>query len=329
HSLTIQNINRLDATFEVWVKISGLNFEYVSVPVWCEDDQNDIVWYEAEMVSPGLYKTVVDIKNHKNHTGMYYVHAYVFDAAGEPVWLDAAQLLMRGQTQTYVTDPDGSGCRRIYYKDLYAESVRFAVWSKTNGYDDLNMIDGTYAGNGVFYCDVNASQFNDNGTICYNVYADGEGVIYGAEFSIIDYVDFAIRLTQNDSVGYSQINRKLNPDVDCSSFVFYSLIYNGFAGALGSSPFYTGTMVSLLQNAGFKVYSYSGMQNLKAGDILWYRYGSAGHTEIYVGNGLTAGAHDSVVDGVDYPQGGDQTGREVSVSTFKESGWIYYLRYYD
>ena len=74
---------------------------------------------------------------------------------------------------------------------------------------------------------------------------------------------------------------------------------------------------------------YSGVDSLKPGDILWYRRNGAGHTEIYIGNNKLVGARDSVVNGVDYPQGGDQTGKEVAVGDFFDPGWMFVLRYYE
>ena len=35
---------------------SASGVEKVRMPVWCERDQNDIVWYDAEKQSDGTYK---------------------------------------------------------------------------------------------------------------------------------------------------------------------------------------------------------------------------------------------------------------------------------
>ena len=71
---------------------------------------------------------------------------------------------------------------------------------------------------------------------------------------------------------------------------------------------------------------YTSEDDLRPGDILLYRRNGAGHTEIYIGDGLMVGAHDSVVNGIDYVQGGDQTGQEVSVKKFSNPGWMYVFR---
>lgn len=96
------------------------------------------------------------------------------------------------------------------------------------------------------------------------------------------YVQWAIDFASDDSHGYSQANRTL-PDVDCSSFVYYSLINaGGFTTAqLGAYPFTTADMGGILQRNGFRQFPFTSVADLKEGDILW----RIGHTEIYVGNG--------------------------------------------
>lgn len=131
------------------------------------------------------------------------------------------------------------------------------------------------------------------------------------------YVQWAIDFTNDNSHGYSQANRTL-PDVDCSSFVYYSLINaGGFTTVqLGAYPFTTADMGGILQRNGFRQFPFTSVSDLKEGDILW----RIGHTEIYVGNGQNAGAH-SNYDG----QQGDSSGKEVNV---KDTGthWQYVYR---
>lgn len=90
----------------------------------------------------------------------------------------------------------------------------------------------------------------------------------------------------NETIGYSQTTRELNPNLDCSSFIWYCLYNNGFD--VGTSPWYTGDMMGRLVNAGFTEYIWQ--QNLftpQHGDIFVYhevdpitqRY--RGHTFFY------------------------------------------------
>ena len=127
------------------------------------------------------------------------------------------------------------------------------------------------------------------------------------------YVAAAIGIANDDSHGYSMDRRLLNPDVDCSSLVYYALIRGGFdESKLGSYPFSTSNMGPILERAGFKRLPYTGMGSLSYGDILV----APGHTEIYIGDGRNVGAH------TDYDgRPGDSSGREVCTGSFWNSGW--------
>lgn len=130
------------------------------------------------------------------------------------------------------------------------------------------------------------------------------------------YVSMALAIANDDSHGYSMANRTMNPDVDCSSFVYYSLLLSGWSQDQlgGSYPFTTHNMGPILESAGFTRFDYTGMQDLQPGDIL---VNPARHTEIYYGDGLNLGAHGNY-DG----RSGDSSGREVCLGSFWESGWV-------
>lgn len=135
-----------------------------------------------------------------------------------------------------------------------------------------------------------------------------------------DYVQWMINIANDPSVGYSQDDpqRRMQPDVDCSSFVFYALKNAGYD--VGESPFATGTMDGPLTRAGFQRLLYIGTQ-LKEGDILW----RSGHTEVYIGNGQTVGAHIGEGKKAHGTIPGDQTGDEVSVKN-NNGSWTYIYR---
>ena len=129
------------------------------------------------------------------------------------------------------------------------------------------------------------------------------------------YMQWALEIAADDSHGYSQINRNGNPDYDCSSLVYYSLYNTGWPiASICPYAFSTGSMADVLTQLGFQKITFSNgdYSSLVAGDILWRE----GHTEIYIGNGQTVGAHSDEVGGITGAQGGDQTGREISVVGF-------------
>ena len=141
------------------------------------------------------------------------------------------------------------------------------------------------------------------------------------------YVQWMIGVANDDTHGYSQFTsdggsgRTFNPDVDCSSFVYYALLKGAefTEEQLGISDPFTTTwnMDTALKNVGFKSYSYTSETELQRGDILW----SADHTEVYIGNGQNVGAH-SNKDG----KSGDSSGEEVDIGDNWRS-WTSYYRY--
>ena len=147
-----------------------------------------------------------------------------------------------------------------------------------------------------------------------------------------DYVSWMINIANDDSHGYCQYagipvgdtvtsGRTFNPDVDCSSFVYYALLNNGYdATVLGPTPFTTATMHSILTRCGFSRLPFVSTANLQEGDILW----TPSHTEVYIGDGQTVGAHSSENGGIN-GRPGDQTGDEVSVAPCAQN-WVYIFR---
>ncbi|MFQ6192432.1 peptidoglycan amidohydrolase family protein [Bifidobacterium longum] len=123
------------------------------------------------------------------------------------------------------------------------------------------------------------------------------------------WVDWAVSVAKDDKHGYSQPNRGGDPDYDCSSFVWAALRHAGFD--VGSSPFNTDGMDSVLKAAGFERSDFRDVASLQAGDVVW----ADGHTEIYMGDGEFVGAHWDERHGVEGRTPGDQTGDEIGVTS--------------
>ena len=97
------------------------------------------------------------------------------------------------------------------------------------------------------------------------------------------YLTLAKQFAGDKSIGYSQPTRYHNPNMDCSSFVWYCLTETGnpklSKEVLGGSPFSTYVMGPILQRAGFTKIAYS-EDTLQPGDIL---LNPQSHTEIFLG----------------------------------------------
>lgn len=106
-------------------------------------------------------------------------------------------------------------------------------------------------------------------------------------------------------------------DVDCSELV--RMCYRAVEVLPYGSYMWTGNEVSLLKSHGFKERSLSSPQ---MGDVLW----RSGHTEIYLGDGMEGGARVSETGGINGKKG-DQTGKEITRSTYDRGHWSKLLRY--
>lgn len=157
--------------------------------------------------------------------------------------------------------------------------------------------------------------------------ADESGVLTKASESnklVESYVQWAIDTANDNSHGYSQdLERRWgNPDYDCSSFVISAV---RSAGISTGNATWTGNMIGELTKYGFVWHS--GTKGLRRGDILLVHNSSRQHTELYIGNKQTAGAHIAETGGI-YGVGGDQTGHEIDVGPYYSSvGWQGYLRF--
>lgn len=141
------------------------------------------------------------------------------------------------------------------------------------------------------------------------------------------YVTEAINIANDNSHGYSQINRNGNPDYDCSSLVI-DVVNRAGIPVKNYGASYTGNMLHAFVSCGFiDVTKYINLANgngLKRGDILLNTYH---HTEIYIGDGKNVGAHSDEKGGIKGDNKGDQTGNEISVTNYYNYPWQYVLRY--
>ena len=140
------------------------------------------------------------------------------------------------------------------------------------------------------------------------------------------YVNNAINIANDNSHGYSQINR-WSKDYDCSSFVITVVENAGIPVKSKGGASYTGNMLSAFKKCGFtdvtKRVNLATGAGLIRGDIL---LNTAHHTEIYIGNGKNVGAHISE-NGTIHGKTGDQTGKEICTNRYYNYPWTNVLRY--
>ena len=107
--------------------------------------------------------------------------------------------------------------------------------------------------------------------------------------NLVGAMQQGLRYCWDETIGYSQTTRLLNPNLDCSSFIWYCLYNNGFD--VGQSAWYTGDMMQRLVNAGFTEYIWGVNVNTpQHGDIFVYHEVDPqtgnynGHTFFYAEN---------------------------------------------
>lgn len=140
-------------------------------------------------------------------------------------------------------------------------------------------------------------------------------------------VTFMVNIANDNSHGYSQLNRWGNPDYDCSSLVISSWEQAGVPVKTNGAT-YTGNMYNVFLACGFKditnqVNMASG-NGLERGDVL---LNTAYHTAMYIGNGQLVQASGDEYGGIRGDNHGDQTGGEIAVSGYYNYPWDCVLRY--
>ncbi|WP_398584267.1 GBS Bsp-like repeat-containing protein [Streptococcus suis] len=186
-TITIENRNDAQGTFDVRVTnvSSPKDIASVILPTWSQTD--DLRWYEATRQSDGSYKLTVSKKDHKYRTGTYTVHLYYKDSNGG--------LTGAGGTTTHLSEVKPTGTITIENrndaqgtfdvrvtnvsspKDI--ASVILPTWSQT---DDLRWYEATRQSDGSYKLTVNKKDHKyRTGTYTVHLYyKDSSGGLTGA-----------------------------------------------------------------------------------------------------------------------------------------------------
>ncbi|NQF79276.1 cell wall hydrolase [Streptococcus suis] len=186
-TITIENRNDAQGTFDVRVTnvSSPKDISSVILPTWSQSD--DLRWYEATRQPDGSYKLTVNKKDHKYRTGTYTVHLYYKDSNGG--------LTGAGGTTTHLSEVKPTGTITIENrndaqgtfdvrvtnvsspKDI--ASVILPTWSQT---DDLRWYEATRQSDGSYKLTVNKKDHKyRTGTYTVHLYyKDSNGGLTGA-----------------------------------------------------------------------------------------------------------------------------------------------------
>ena len=144
-TLSIENNNKDTGTFDVIIKdvYSPKGVRTVQVPIWsAKDGQDDIRWYEAARQANGDYKVSVTASDHKNSTGLYYIHLYYIQNDGSRVGVGGTSTEVefrnaKTKTQTGIKNVNsGAGTYTVTVDQApqgrQIKKISVAVWSESN-----------------------------------------------------------------------------------------------------------------------------------------------------------------------------------------------------
>ncbi|UTX65130.1 GBS Bsp-like repeat-containing protein [Streptococcus constellatus] len=194
--ITIANNNPDTGTFDVIVSdvSSPYGVREVKLPTWSSvNGQDDIIWYTATKQANGTYKVTVKASDHKNSTGLYYVHLYYVQNNGTligvggtstNVTISPEKLKPTGKITIQNNNPN-TGTFEVVVSNVFSPNgvreVKLPTWSSVNGQDDVSWYTATKQADGTYKLFVNASN-HKNSTGEYNVhlyYVQNDGQLVG------------------------------------------------------------------------------------------------------------------------------------------------------
>ena len=152
-SVSVENYQKDKGTFDVVIKNikSASGVQKIQVPVWCAEDQKDLIWHTAKKQNDGSYKATISVAEHNYLTGVYNIQVH-FTAMNGILKTYVAPNLTISKPIIELSGKDVNGNQMTYSLEVtnvglvdYLTGVTFAVWSEVNGQDDLVW----YSGNKV------------------------------------------------------------------------------------------------------------------------------------------------------------------------------------
>lgn len=174
--------NKDNGDFDVIVSnvADSQGLKAVKVPVWTDkNDQDDIVWYDADKQADGTYKVAVKLADHKNETGTYNVHLYYLENDGQLIGIAGSQHQVEakkdekqvtGSINIQNQTSDGFDVLITNVSDSKGISaVKVPVWTDKDDQDDILWYDATKQDNGDYKVSVKTSDHKGQ-TGVYNVH---------------------------------------------------------------------------------------------------------------------------------------------------------------
>ena len=187
-AINITNIDGTKGSFKVSLSVVGAvsGIDCVQVPIWCDDNQNDVVWYDAIKGQDGKYEVNVKVSNHKNHFGKYKIHTYVTMGNGIRTFAGGNQCEIVARNYIYNVALSNTK-QEVGVMGASASRIQFPTWSEQNGQDDVVWYEGNNCGNGTWNAIIDSAKHNHGGKYFTHVYAtdtNGTYAIGTTEYSL-------------------------------------------------------------------------------------------------------------------------------------------------
>lgn len=115
--IEVQEYDEMTGSFKVVLVNPKANsgIAKVEIPVWCEDNQNDIKWYQAKKQEDGNYYVDVNPAFHQYNSGLYKIHAYITGKNGVMSFVKSGSYLVEAKRYTIMGDTTTSVDQMIRY----------------------------------------------------------------------------------------------------------------------------------------------------------------------------------------------------------------------
>lgn len=239
-TVTVQNHNSTQGTLQVVISETetSKNIGSVQVAAWSDAEQKNLHWYGSSSIVNGKVVITVDEKYHHNITGDYTVHVYVKTTDGEVIGYNLGTYAFNNTQTTSATTTTykGTGVYGITVSGVYSNgTIKYAVWSDTNGQDDIRWYDATTVGTTATGL-LNVANHSGTGTYHIHVYQSDNGKMF-----FLNSTSFTVKRTNYDTPYYNQ----RDPRWGNTHYGYYTMASTGCAPTALSMVFssLTGTTV--------------------------------------------------------------------------------------
>ena len=193
-SINITETDGIKGTFRITLSgvmaLSGI--EEIKVPVWCAENQSDIVWYDAQKLSESVYTLKVSVAEHAHNFGNYKIHVYITMNNGITALVGSAETKIEPSNYVYSVYLSPTQ-REVGVMGAYVDRVQFPSWSTANGQDDIVWYEGVNCGNGKWNAVVDSTYHQSGGDYLTHVYLTS-----GLEQTIAGVLSFSLNWIPND-----------------------------------------------------------------------------------------------------------------------------------